>query len=812
MHNVLQDFSLAFRILRKRPTASLVIILTLALGIGANTTFFASFYGMVMRPLPFEDPDMLVSLNTSRPALGESWNAVSAPDYRDWIEQSDVFDGAGAYRWASFNLSSGDQPEHLTGAAIEASLFPMLGVTPQLGRNISPSEDLADGPKVVLISDEIWQRRFASDPRVLGATLRIDDEPWEIIGVMPRDFHFPNEGQVWTPLALDPRTEARDQRRLSIIARLAPGWEASAAQTALQPLANRLASLYPESNRGWSINVRDLHDAWLPPVTQLASAAQVVLVLGVLLIVCANVASVTLAQASARQQEMALRAALGAGRRRLARLALTESMLLALAGGGVGLLVSTWGETWMQSISAVTIPYWLRFNVDGPIVAFGLVITLFTGVLVGMLPAIKGTGHHLFESLRNGGRSEDPSKGRLRQSLVVMEYAITLVVLVAGLLMAQSFENVRAKDQGFATENILTFRVALTGNAYDAIDPRRSFYEQMLDGLKAIPEINSAGMTSHLPISFDGFAAADLEAEGNTSAEDSATRATFEAVSQHYLETLRIPMLEGRAFNASEIRQGTPVVVVSQALAEQLWPGQEAVGRRLRSKTPEEGPWHRVVGVVGNVAPGQMLSGIDVYPTYQAYTPWSRVDGDVIDVPRQPVFTIATHNSPETVVASVRQLVQQLDPGLPVFEVLTMGEVLNRFYFAQKIWSQMFSAIAFLALMIAAVGAYGVTTYTVSRRTREMGIRLALGSDRWKLLTLVMRQGVLLSVCGVGLGLLAAVPMATTMGNLLHGMRALDPGIFGIVVSTLLGVGLLASFAPAWRAVHQDPLTILREE
>lgn len=817
MDSILQDFRLALRLVRKRPTASLVVILTLALGIGATTTFFASFYGMVLRPLPFAEPQNLVSLMSSRPQDDASWQRVSALDYRDVVSESNVFEGAGAYRWMSYNLQTEETPERIAGAAVEASLFPTLGVAPQLGRGFSADDDMPRGPKVALISDALWQRRFDRDPRAIGATLRIDDTPWEIIGVMPDGFRFPNEGHVWTPLALDTASMQRGERDLAVIARLSSGQDAETAMAGLQPVADRLAQLYPQSHRGWSFSVMELHDAWLPPVTQLAMVAQIVLVFGVLLIVCANVANLALAQASVRRQEMALRAALGASRHRLARLTLAESMVLATAGGLVGILASTWSENWMLSISPVTIPYWLDMSADLPVVLFGVALTVLTGFMVGLLPAIKGTGLHLFNGLRSGGGGEDPSRGRLRQGLVVMEYAITVVVLVAGLLMTQSFDNVRDKDQGFAVEDRLTFRLALTGEDYASVDARRTFYEELEGRLEALPGVEAAGWSTHLPISQRGYRAARLEVPGRDTDLTPGPRTTLGTVSAGYLESLDIQLLEGRGFTSEELWEGQPAMLISHRLAEHLWPGEEAVGRQLRTRgrdaEGETGPWHRVVGVVGDVAPGQMLAGLAPFPDFQVYVPAVHHSPDGLELSSSPTFVLAASGGDLNALAEIiKAEVHGVDSTLPVFDLRSMHTVLDRFYFAQKLWSQMFSAIAFLALVIAAVGAYGVTAYSVSQRVRELGIRLALGAERAPLLRLVMRQGVLLAGFGVGLGLAVAIPLAQTLSNLLHDMRAFDLGVFGTVVGLLLAVGTVASFAPAWRAVQMDPLQVLRAE
>ncbi len=810
MHSIFQDLRFALRVIRKRPAASTVIVLTLALGIGANATFFAAYYGMVQRPLPFAEPEELVALFESQPALGETWNPVSAPNLTDWREDRRAFDGMAAYQWTHFNLQSADEPERLSGSAVEAELFPLLGVEPLLGRNFLPEEDTPDARRVVLIGHDVWTRRFGGEPAIVGQTLRLDDTTHEIVGVMPPGFRFPNVGQIWTPLALDPDTEQRDARTLDVIARLGDGVTTEQAQAAMAALGGRLAAQHPETNRGWSVQVRELHDAWLPPVTQLASTAQQILVCGVLLIVCANVANLILAQATVRRQETALRAALGADRGRLVRQALAESTLLALTGGAIGTLLAAWGETWMTSLATVPIPYWLSFRLDGFVLAYTLGVTLLTGVLIGLLPALRSSGRELFESLKAGGRTEDRSGGLLRQGLVAAEYAVALVILVAGLLMVKSFDKVRNAEHGFDPKRVLTLRVSMGGSAYETPQARSMLLGELLQRLRGLPEVAAAGAVDHLPISRFGYMPAALAAQGHDFPAGEEPRVTLQHSSDGYLPALGIPRLAGRSFTAGEVRDGAEVALLSLSLAERLWPGEEPLGRRVRADP--QGPWLEVVGIVGDVEPGHMIAGAGSYPEHQVYVPMAQASAQLESPPRTPTLALKSRGEPTALTAAVRHELARLAPGVPMFQVLTMDEQLTQFYFAQRLWSQMFSAIATLALLIAAVGAYGVTAYSVSRRTREMGIRVALGASRFRLLALVVRQGLLLTAVGVGLGLLGALPLAGAMQRLLHDMSAFDPAVFAAVAGMLLTVGFLASYLPARRAAGVDPIVTLREE
>lgn len=812
--SLIQDVRFALRTIRSRPGASVVIMLTLGLGIGANATFFAAFHGMVLNPMPFADPERLVVLNESRPQLGDIRRLVSSANLRDWLTDNSVLSGAGAYDSRSYNFLSTEEPERISGAAVSSNLLPLLGVHPALGRHFLPEEDVPGGANVVLISHDIWRDRFASDPGVIGQTVRLDDDVREIVGVMPEGFHFEISGQLWTPLQADPASERRGDRRLGVIARLAHGVTVDQAQMSMTTVGEQLATMYPETNKGWNVHVHRLRDAWLPPVTQHVAVAQLILVGGVLLIVCANVTNIVMAQATARRQEKALRAVLGASRLVLVRQALVESTVLALGGGVFGFLLASWGEAWTQNLSAVPIPYWLEFGLNPQVLIYILGITLLTGVLIGLLPAFKGSGRDLFEALKSSARTGDAAGGWLRKSLVVAEYALALIILVAGLLMAKSFANLRHIDQGFETENLLTFRLPLTGSAYDDPQARAAYLEEALRRFDGLAEVSSSGAVSALPISQAGPMTTSLNVESRTYPEGKEPRVTLRLISESYLNTVGIPLLAGRGFTAAEVRDGGEGALVSRSLGELLWPGENSVGHRLRTGRRQDGKWLEVVGVVGDVEPGEMIAGLNTLPPYQLYTSIGGVPGarPYLQGPRIPSVVLKSQGDPANLIAAVRGMLRQLDPSVPIFKVSTMGEVLTQFYFAQHIWSRMFSAIAALALLIAAVGVYGVTAYSVSQRSREMGVRIALGAGPTWLLMLVVRQGTFLAVVGVTLGLIGAVPLALGMQSFLHDMSAVDPMVFTGVAAGLLMMGMLASYVPARRAARVDPIVVLRND
>jgi putative ABC transport system permease protein len=808
MSGLMQDIGFAVRVIRKRPGASAVIVLTLALGISVNTTFFTFFNGMILHPLPFEDPERLVSIRESQPKLGKSRQPISAPNFRDWQEENHVFEGMEPFVDRNFNLHTEDNPERVQGTSVSHTLFPLLGIEPILGRNFRQEEDRPGGPRVALISHAVWQKRFESDPAVVGKTILLDDRVHEVVGVMPPGFRFQNFSEVWTPLALDPNDGQRDRRWLAAIARLAPEVTVGQAQAEMTLIGERLEARYPESNTGWNVRVRALRDAWLPPVTQFSSYAQQAAVFFVLLIVCANVANLMLAQASARRQESALRAALGAGRMRLVRQFLTESTILALAAGVVGTILALWGIEWVKSIVLVPIPYWLHFELDQTALVFSLGIALAAGILFGLVPALRGSGGELNDALKaGGGRSGDASSGnRLRNLLVVSQFAMSLILLVGALLMIKSFVKLQEVDVGYNTDQVLTMRLSLTGETYRGEGRRLQFLNEAVTRVTGLAGVEAAGVVNYLPASRGGYEVAYFEVEGRVSPPGEERSASYHTISTTYLETLEISVITGRAFTPNEVIRGGEVVLLSEGLAEELWPGQDPLGQRIRIVEGEPGSWLTVVGIVSDVAPAYQIAGLDDWPKEQLYVPYGR------DPEPMVMLAVRTSSHPGQVTPAVREQLRALDPTVPVFDIFTMGRLLDVIQWVPRLWTQQFSLFAAIALFIAAMGVYGVTAYSVSRRTREMGIRIALGAQPREILGLVIRQALVLGIVGVVVGLAGALPMSRLLSRLLYGVSANDPVVFGGVALLLAVVSVLSGYWPARRAARVDPVVALRTE
>lgn len=816
MGGLVRDVRFALRMLVTRPVASGVIVLTLALGIGINATFFSGFYGMVLRPLPFEEPERLFAVDQARPHQGQANLGMSPGNFldvrdaavvgrggRDAVERG-VLAGLAAYQTDGFNLHSKVSPERVEGARTSADLFAVLGVRPAAGRAFT-SEEEASGAAVVMISDALRQRQF-DDRDPIGETLRLDDRAYEIIGVMPPGFAFPNWHDAWIPLDLDRATASYTVNSLQVIGRLRAGTSRAEAADLLGALAERQAESRPETGRRWTLTLRGLQESWMPPVTRTAAFVMQAMVTLVLLVVCANVANVVLAQVSARRQEMAVRTVMGADRLQLARLSLVESGLLALLGALLGLVPASFYDEWVRGLLAIQLPYWLSFEFEPPVFVFTAAITAATALALGLLPVLRRREGRLADALREGGRSDTGAGGgRLRAALVVSEYAMAVLILVAALLMVRSYAYLEQTDQGFAIEDITSFHVSLAGETYDRPARGLDFLERARRQLEGLSEVRSAAVVDRLPISRRGYRAVTVESEDRATEVGEALRVTRQAVSEEYFDTLGVPLRRGRTFTASEIDENRRVVVINTALAEALWPGADPLGRRLRVAGARDAS--EVIGVVGDVRPGEALAGIDQQPENQVYVPLTAATLD-----RLPVIVMQTSAPLAALAPRVRRELAAIDSSVAVVDLETMETTLREFYFAQHIWSRMFGLVALAALLIAAVGAYGVSAYSVTRRVREMGVRLALGAEPRELLTQVIRRGLSLAVVGLVIGLVAAFPVAGAMSRLLHGTAPHDPLVILGVVVLLLGVALVANFVPARRAARIDPVEALRAE
>ncbi|MEM7350767.1 MAG: ABC transporter permease [Acidobacteriota bacterium] len=807
MYSVQQDLRFALRVIRKQPVTNTVIVLTLALGIGANVGMFAGFDAWVLRPLDFDRPEALVTIEGSLPKLGESGMPVSAANLRDWQDESRSFEKISAYHHETFNFHHRDDPDRVRGARIDVALFPLLGKAPILGRNFSPDEATPGAADVALISYQLWQNRFAGDADAVGRTFRLDGRPHELVGVMPEGFEFPGWEHIWTPLRLPADGGPRAERTLSTVARLAPGVGAAEAQAEMTAIAARLATQYPVANAGRGVEIAPLRDRWSPPVIRLALTVSLVAAAAVLLVICANVANLLLAQATTRRQELALRTALGASRGRLVRQTVTEGLLLALGGGVLGAVIGGWWVDWMLYWAPVDPPYLFRFNIDGRAFAYTLALAMLAGLACALAPVLRSSGLDVSDSLKSGGsRSVSGAKSqRLPRLLVVGELAASVLLLIGALLMVKSFLREQQIDPGYRADGVLTLRMSFAGTDYEEPADRAAVVDRILAQVESLGGVESAGVANRLPVGSGGVVGVRLEAEGRPVERGEEPRAAYHSVTRDYLGTLELPLVSGRRFTDGEVAQGGEVAVVSRSLADLLWPGQDPLGRRLRLVADEKKTWRRVVGVVGDVDPGHNMVQSN-WPRTQFYVPYGE-DSDLA-----ASLVIRTMAEPLRISDSVRASLRRAAPGVPISGVMSLEQAIEQVHWVSGFFSQMFTNYALIALLIAALGAYGVIADSVSQRTREMGIRLALGARPGTLLRSVVAQGAGLGVLGVLIGLLAAVPATRFLGSMLYEVSATDPAVFAGVALLLVAVALLAAYIPARRAARVNPIEVLRFE
>ncbi len=821
LREALQDCHYAIRMLRRNPGFAIVAILTLALGIGANAAIFSVVQAALLRPLPYPGPDEVVAISTYIPQIQTRVPsvAVRAIDFQAFRESNRLFSGLAAVRERNFSLTGEGDPERLYGARVSANLFSVLGVEPEIGRPFLPEEDVQGRDGVVIISHGLWTRRFGADPDVLNRSLRLDGEPHTVVGVMPRGFLFPTGKQlqpqvelgpridVWKPAAFTPDDLADEVTGFSwgVIGRLKPGVRPQAAQLSLDEIAGaiglRLRSKVsgPFELRTRVIPIREIYFGNVQrELLMLMGAVGLVLA-----IACVNLVNLLLARLSSRSREMATRASLGAPRSRLVRQVFTESVTLATIGGAVGIPVAAFGARLLVAFGPPelqAVP--LRWS-DGPVVLFAIAIVLVAGVVVGLLPAREVARGRFLDSLADGNRgaTTGPRAGYLRRMLVMSEVAVCTALLIVSALLLRSFVNLVTVDRGFEVERILSFDLVLPNERYEAAD-RVSFFAQLLDNVRSLPGVVSAGAISVLPLS--------SESEGNnmlvyrdtdTEARLDRPVAQYRIVTAGYFATVGVPLLAGRLL---EVEEPASNLVVSQRLVEHLWPDMPLstmVGRRIKIQEVTDDP-ATIVGVVGDVR----AAALDEDPTPIVYVPHTR------NRFRAMTVAVRTSQDPEALVAAVRAEIARLDDSLPADRMRTMTDIVSESVAPRRFQALLVALFALVALKLALVGVYGVTSYSVARRTREMGVRLALGAQRTELLRSVLVQGVRPVFTGVVLGVVLAWAAATAARSVLFGVTPLDPLALGGVASALMITGTLACYLPARRASRIDPVTALRAE
>jgi putative ABC transport system permease protein len=808
MENLLKDMRYGLRMLAKNPGFTLIAIITLALGIGANTAIFSVVNAVVLKPLPYAKPDRLFLMWGANSKDGNQQQLASLADYLDFKKQASSFSELSAVCVPfSFVLSGGGEPEQIQGQYTSANLFSALGVGAALGRTYLEEEDTASGAPVVVLSHGLWQRYFGADPEIVGKSLTLSGSKMTIIGVMPAGFQFLDAAQLYLPLGQNPvAARGRGVRLLSVVGLLGPESTPEQARAEVKAIAGRLAQQYPDTNT-------DIGARLVPLQEQVTSKVRpaLLILLGavgfVLLIACANVANLMLARAAARRREVAIRAALGAGRARLVRQMLTESIVLSVVGGAAGVLLAAWGIDLLMALAPSQIPRYNPIGIDSTVLGFTLGVAVITGILFGLAPALQASKLDLQSALKEGGRGAigDGGQRRVRSLLVVAEMAVALVLLVGAGLLIRSFVELLRVDPGYNTSNVLTTMILLPQSSYGQPAQRLAFAGRLEERLKALPEVTSVGVVTRLPLfSALNNSTSFMAIEGRPLPPGQHPEVDFRRASTGYFQTLGIPLHAGRLVTEQDITSNTPAVVINEAMARRFWPDEDPVGKRISAtgSNPEQGPWQTIVGVVGNVR----HLGLDIEPRPEVYFHMNTSPFF------SPIFAIRTTGDPKNLVAAVRAEVRAIDPNLAAAGINTMEQLVAGSLVLRRFSLVLFGVFAAIALLLAAVGIYGVMSYAVTERTHEIGVRLALGAQPRAVLRLVVREGATLALIGVGLGLAGAFALTRVMEGLLYGVSATDPITFTAIPIILIGVALGACAVPARRATKVDPMVALRYE
>jgi predicted permease len=805
--DLLHDLRYAARLQRKNPAFTIIAIIALALGIGANTAIFSVVNTVLLRPLPYKDPDRLVMVWEDASRHGYPRDTPAAANFVDWRDQSQNFEGMAAIADESFNLTGSGDPERLEGRRVSANMFPLLGVEPQLGRVFTAAEDQPGAQRVVILSYPLWQRRFGGDPAIVGQSLTLNGESHVVIGVMPARFQFPSsDDQAWVPIALTQQDAGnRNRHYLQVLGRLKPGVSLAQAQSEMSTIATRLQQQYPQSNAELGAVVQPLQEHLVgdikPALLVLLGAVGLVL-----LIACANVANLLLARAAVRQKEIAVRVALGAKRSRLIRQFLTESVLLSTSGGLVGLAIAYGGLFLLKAFIPENISQARDISIDLKVLAFTFLVSVATGLIFGLAPAIQAARFNQIDTLKEGGRdaATGGSGQRLRGLLVTAEVAISLVLLIGAGLLINSFLRLRNVDPGFRTDNLLTMKIVLPEPKYEEMERRSAFYTELINRVQALAGVRSAAVTSNLPLYRQGNSIG-IGIEGQPAPPPGQERIIVtRIVSPRYFDTMSIPILRGRGLMDQDTETTPNVVVISETMARRYWPGEDAVGKRIaagRIRTPED--WIQVVGVVKDVRQFEL----NAEPKPQMYLSYRQAGFfDSRDL------VVKTDVDPASMAATVRKAVWEIDKDQPVSNIQTMDQILAESIARQRFSMLVLAIFAAVALVLAGVGIYGVMSYSVAQRTHEIGIRMALGAQTGAVLKLAVGYGMKLVIVGIAIGLIAAFALTRVMSTLLFGVTATDPTTFTLISLLLIAVAVLASYVPARRATRVNPIIALRYE
>ncbi len=811
MDNLIHDVRYGLRTLLKKPGFTMIAILTLALGIGANTAIFTVVNSVLLQPLPFHEPQRLVTLWEKNLTRGQAHGSAGAADFNDWKNRNRSFISLAAYFNWNFNLTAVDEPRRIQAALVTEDFFQLLGVNPEIGRTLD-SEYFKEGQdNVVVLSHAFWHNYYGADANIVGQTITLNNASLKVVGVMPESFKFPeSDTEMWSPFILTARhLGTRDGRFLKVIGRLKPEVSVAQAQSDLSAVAEELAAQYPDSNSGWDVTLIPLHEE----ITGQARTALLVL-LGtvglVLLIACANVGNLLLARAASRQKEIAIRLALGASRGRIITQLLTESLLLAVAGGGLGLIGALWGRDLLIAFSPGNIPRIDEIGIDIRVLIFTLLTSFLAAVIFGLLPALQLSKPDINAALKKEGRAPTGSlKNRLRHGLVVAEVAIGVVLLIGAGLLIKSFAKLQSVDAGFKADNILSMSLMLPLSKYPDNQKQITFFEQSLERINNLPGVVATGAIQDLPLKQNSAGEVNsmkmkftIEGQAPVSS-DEAYETAFRIITPDYFRTMAIPLIRGREFTSQDTQKTPPVILINQTLAERFWANDDPIGKRLRLAEPDS-PVYSIVGVIADVKHMglQTEEGLVIYQPLAQKPNWLR----------WMTIVTRTHSEPMNLAAAIQGAIHQVDKDQPIYDLATMEQVLSKSVARPRFSTLLMSLFAMLAIGLAAIGIYGVISYVVTERTQEIGLRMALGAQASVVSKLILKQGLRPVWMGLILGLMASALLTRVIKNLLFDISPTDPLTYIGVSLMLILVALVACWVPARRATQVDPLVALKYE
>lgn len=801
MSTLWQDLRYTLRMLRRQPVLATAAVITLALGIGATTTIFSIVSTAILRPLPYRDAGRLVTVWSANPGRGWHHTDVSLPDAWDWRTQAKAFQDLAVFGRSSANLTGSGEPERLTVRLVTPNLFSVLGVKPGLGRDFREGDNAVGAPEVAILSDGFWRRRFGGDPAVVGSTIHLNGGAVTVIGVMPAGFSFlDQQPDLWIPYRIDPLTAHRTAHANVAVARLLPGVTVAQAEVAVAQVARDQARIHPETNEGWTTEVHPLQADLLSDNGVRAMQVLMVSVCLVLLMACVNVANLLLARANARRQEMAMRVALGAGRGRLLRQLMTESLVLGLASGSVGMVLAVWGERTIVAALPANLSPAFHFAIDGVVLVFALLVSLAAALVFGLAPALRGagaTGADLRADGRSGGSRR---RRRFGNALVVAQAALAVTLLAAGGVMLRSVVHMQREDLGFEAGSVLTARLTLPGAKYTTEEQADVFYQQVLERIRALPGVEAAGTVYNLPLSGSNSVGSFAIAGVPVTPDRDGYPARYDYVSPDYFRTMRIGLVEGRDFSANDRAGSPPVIIVNEALVRRYFGGVEPLGQRII--TDSDMPPREVVGVVRDVHE----RSLERAPEPALYVPVAQVGS------RTRTLAVRTAGPQAALIKPVRQAVWAVDADQPLYDIRPMDDLIALRLSPFRLIAGLLGSFAAISLLLGAVGIYGVTAYGVGRRTQEIGLRLALGAERRTVVAMVLRESMTRALVGVVLGTLLGLALTRGLGSLLVGVSPADPLTFGSVIAGLLLVTFLGAYLPARRASAVDPVRALARE